>query len=398
MQKTDFPIFGQLPHLVYLDSAATSQKPNVVLEAEREYYEQMNANIHRSAHFLAEKATVAYEATRKAVATFIHAKYSHEIVFTRNATESINLVARSYGDTFLGAGDEILLSKLEHHSNLVPWLQLKERKGVVVRFLEIDAEGQLVFDGSQITEKTKLVALTGMSNSLGMVTNLKPIIAAAHEKGAKVLVDACQLAAHSPIDVQELDADFLVFSAHKLYGPTGVGVLYGKTELLDRMPPFLGGGEMIQQVFEDHFTPNDLPHKFEAGTQNIAGVVAFKAALDYISSIGWDQIQKIETELTEYALSELKKLDFITIIGPQTMKSRGSILSFTMDGVHPHDIAEGLSQRNICIRAGHHCCQVLMDHWNLPATARMSFGVYNEKEDVDKAVKALKEVYHYFNG
>lgn len=394
--KKDFPIFGQLPQLVYLDSAATSQKPNVVLEAEREYYEQMNANIHRSAHFLAEKATVAYEASRKAVAEFIHAKHRHEIVFTRNATESINLVARSYGDTFLEASDEILLSKLEHHSNLVPWLQLKERKGVGIRFLEIDAEGQLVFDGSQITEKTKLVALTGMSNSLGSLTHLKPIITAAHEKGAKVLVDACQLAAHSPIDVQALDADFLVFSAHKLYGPTGVGVLYGKTELLDRMPPFLGGGEMIQQVFEDHFTPNDLPHKFEAGTQNIAGVVAFKAALDYINSIGFTKIQKIESELTEYALSEVKKLDFITIIGPQTMEDRGSIISFTMDGVHPHDIAEGLSQRNICLRAGHHCCQVLMDHWGLPATARLSFGVYNEKEDVDKAVEALKEVYEYF--
>lgn len=396
MHKSNFPIFGHHPHLVYLDSAATSQKPNVVLEAEREYYEQMNANIHRSAHFLAEKATVAYEATRKTVAEFINAKHTHEIIFTRNATEGINLVARSYGDTFLTEEDEVLLTKLEHHSNMVPWLQLKERKGVKIKYLDIDAEGHLIFDSSQITDNTKFVAITGMSNSLGTIPNLKPIIAAAHEKGAKVLVDACQLAVHSPLDIQELNADFLVFSAHKLYGPTGVGVLYGKTELLEKMPPFLGGGEMIQQVFEDHFIPNSLPNKFEAGTPNIAGVVSFKAALDYINSIGFTKIQKIELELTEYVLSELKKLDFITIIGPQTIENRGPIVSFTMDGVHPHDIAEGLSQRNICIRAGHHCCQVLMDHWGLPATARLSLGVYNEKEDVDKAVKALREVYQYF--
>lgn len=396
MCKSNFPIFGQHPDLIYLDNAATSQKPRVVLEAEREYYEKMNANIHRSAHFLAVEATEAYEESRKAVAQFIHAKYSHEIIFTRNATEGINLVARSYGDQFLEAGDEILLTKLEHHSNMVPWLQLKERKGVLIRYFDIDEEGQLIFDGSQITDKTKFISITGMSNSLGVIPNLKPIITAAHEKGAKVLVDACQLAVHSPLDVQELDADFLVFSAHKLYGPTGVGVLYGKTELLEKMPPFLGGGEMIQQVFEDHFMPNSLPNKFEAGTQNIAGVVAFKAALDYVQSIEWGKIQKIERELTEFALSELKKLNFIKLIGPQTMQNRGSIISFTMEGVHPHDIAEGLSKTKICIRAGHHCCQVLMDHWGLPATARTSFAFYNELSDIDRLVGGLKEVYEYF--
>lgn len=396
MHKKDFPIFGHHPTLVYLDNAATSQKPQVVLDAERQYYEQMNANIHRSAHFLAVQATEAYEATRKTIAEFINAKHTHEIIFTRNATEGINLVARSYGDTFLKAGDEVLLTKLEHHSNLVPWLQLKERKGVTIRYLDIDAEGQLIFDETSITDKTKFVSVTGMSNSLGVIPQLKPIIQAAHAKGAKVLVDACQLAVHSPLDVQELDADFLVLSAHKLYGPTGVGILYGKTELLDQMPPFLGGGEMIQQVFEDHFTVNDLPNKFEAGTQNIAGVVAFKATLDYVKSIGFEKIQKIESELTEYGLTELKKLPFIKIIGPQTMENRGSVISFTMEGIHPHDIAEGLSKNQVCIRAGHHCCQPLMHHWSIPATARMSFALYNEKSDVYKAIEGLKEVYNYF--
>ncbi len=357
----------------------------------------MNANIHRSAHFLAESATIAYEATRKTVANFIKAKHKHEIIFTRNATEAINLVARSWGETFLKAGDEILLSKLEHHSNLVPWLQLKEKIGIKIKYLDIDEVGQLIFDGSQITEKTKFVSLTGMSNSLGAITNLKPIIKRAHEVGAKVMIDACQLAVHSPIDIQELDADFLAFSAHKLYGPTGVGVLYGKAELLEKMPPFLGGGEMIQQVFEDHFVAGDIPNKFEAGTPNIAGVVAFKAALDYVNQIGFETIQKQETSLSEYALEKLKTLPYLTLIGPQEVENRGSITSFTMDKVHPHDIAEGLSQKQICIRAGHHCTQPLMDYWKLPATARASFAFYNEKEDVDRLVEGLEEVYQYFS-
>ncbi len=367
------------------------------MEALRYYYENENANIHRSAHFLAEKATVAYEATRQTVADFIGAKHKHEIIFTRNATESINLVARSWGETFLKAGDEVLLSKLEHHSNLIPWLQLKEKIGIEIKYLDIDESGQLIFDESQITEKTKLVSLTGMSNSLGVITHLKPIITKAHEVGAKVLIDACQMAVHSPIDVQELDADFLVFSAHKLYGPTGVGVLYGKSDLLEKMPPFLGGGEMIQQVFEDRFIAGDIPNKFEAGTPNIAGVTAFKAAIEYLNSVGFETIQKQEKALTEYALEKLKALPYLKLIGPQGMKNRGSIISFTIDGVHPHDIAEGLSQKQICIRAGHHCTQPLMDYLELPATARASFAFYNEVEEVDKLVKGLEEVYEYFN-
>ncbi len=395
--KKEFPIFQQHPDLVYLDNAATSQKPAAVIEAERDYYQKLNSNIHRSAHFLAEEATIAYEEARQSVADFIGAGKKHEIVFTRNATEGINLVARSYGDTFLNEGDEVLISKMEHHSNTVPWLQLAERKGVVVKYLDIDDEGYLVFDESQITDKTKLVSLTGMSNITGVIPNLQPIIKAAHEKGAVVMVDACQLAVHSPIDVQKLDADFLVFSGHKLYGPTGIGVLYGKEVLLKKMPPFLGGGEMIQEVFEDHFTPADIPNKFEAGTPNIAGTVTMKAVVDFIERIGFDQIRKVEQELTEHALKRLSTFPFLKLIGPKESKNRGSIISFTMDDVHPHDIAEGLSQKGICVRAGHHCGQILMDHWNIAATARISMAFYNTKEDIDKTVEALEEVYKYFH-
>jgi len=277
---------------------------------------------------------------------------------------------------------------MEHHSNTVPWLQLAERKGVIVRYLDIDEDGQFVFSESDITSKTKLVALTGMSNVLGSIPDLKPIIEAAHAKNAKVLVDACQLAVHYPIDVVKLDADFLVFSGHKMYGPTGIGVLYAKEDLLRKMPPFLGGGEMIQEVFTDHFTTADIPHKFEAGTPNIAGTIALKAALDYINGIGMDQLQEHEEKLTEYALKRLHALPYLTLIGPKEAKNRGPIISFTMEGIHPHDISEGLSKKHVCIRAGHHCGQILMDHWSLPATARMSFAIYNTKEDIDKAIEA----------
>ena len=394
--RRDFPIFQHRPDLVYLDSAATSQKPQHVLDAETMYYTDLNSNVHRGAHFLGEGATSAYEGARNAVADFIHAK-KHEIIFTRGATESINLVARSYGEAFLREGDEVLLSKMEHHSNIVPWLQLKEKIGIQVKYLDIDEDGQLIFDGSQITEKTKFVSLTGMSNVLGSIPDLKPIIAAAHEKEAKVLIDACQLAVHAPLDVQELEADFLAFSAHKMYGPTGVGVLYGKEELLKSMPPFLGGGEMIQEVFQNHFTPAGIPQRFEAGTPNIAGVVTFKAALDYIKQIGFEQIQKTESQLTEYALEKLSALLYLKLIGPITHKNRGPVISFTMEGIHPHDIAEGLSQKNICIRSGQHCGQILMDTWGLPATARISLALYNTKDDIEKAIRALEEVHQYFN-
>lgn len=395
--KKDFPIFKRRPKLIYLDSAATSQKPQAVLDAETDYYERLNSNVHRSSHFLAEEATIAYENARKTVADFIGATSEREIIFTRNATEAINLVARSYGDAFLNAGDEVLLSVMEHHSNIVPWLQLKDRKGIRINYLDVDLKGQFVFDHSQITAKTKLVALTGMSNILGSITDIKQIIDAAHAKGAKVLVDACQLAVHSPINVWELGVDFLAFSSHKLYGPTGIGILFGKEELLKKMPPFLGGGEMIHEVFKDRFTVDSLPHKFEAGTPNIAGAIGFAAALDYVNKIGFGEIRKLETKLTEYALEELTKLPYLKLIGPKTTENRGPVISFTMEGVHPHDIAEGLSQKHICIRAGHHCGQILMDTWGLPATARISLAFYNTTDDIDRTMKALEEIYQYFH-
>jgi cysteine desulfurase / selenocysteine lyase len=395
--KKDFPIFKHRPELIYLDNAATSQKPQAVLDAETDYYERLNSNVHRSAHYLAEEATIAYENARKTVADFIGATSEREIIFTRNATEAINLVARSYGDAFLNEGDEVLLSLMEHHSNIVPWLQLKERKGVKVNYLDIDLKGQFVFDHSKITAKTKLVALTGMSNILGSITDIKQIIDVAHTKGAKVLIDACQLAVHSPLDVWELGADFLVFSAHKLYGPTGIGILFGKEELLKKMPPFLGGGEMIQEVFKDRFTPDSLPHKYEAGTPNIAGAIAFAAALDYVNKISFEEILKLETKLTEHALEELQRFPYLKLIGPKTTENRGPVISFTMEGVHPHDIAEGLSQKHICIRAGHHCGQILMDTWGLPATARISLAFYNTTDDIDRTMKALEEIYQYFH-
>jgi cysteine desulfurase/selenocysteine lyase len=395
--RKDFPIFHHRPELIYLDNAATTQKPKVVLDAIQGYYESYNSNIHRSSHYLAEEATQAYESGRKGVAGFINAERPHQIIFTRNATEAINLVARSYGETFLKKGDRILLSTLEHHSNIVPWLQLKAKKGMEIDFLEIDGEGRLLFDETKITPQTKLISITAMSNTLGTKTDLKPIIQRAHEIGALVLIDACQLAAHEAIDVRALDADFMVFSAHKMYGPTGIGVLYGKTELLKKMPPFLGGGEMIQEVFKDYYTPGDLPARFEAGTPNIAGVIGLRAAIDYIRSVGFEAIQNNEKQLAEYTLQKLKRLPFLTMIGSQTMESRGPIFSFTLDRVHPHDIAEGLSQNHICIRAGHHCAQPLMDDLKLPATARISLSFYNTMEEIDRLTETLEEVYHYFS-
>ena len=394
--KKDFPLLRNRPDLIYLDNAATSQKPQVVLDAERRHYEEHNSNIHRGPNFLAEEATVAYESARKSVAKFIGAAKPHEVIFTRNATESINLVARSFGET-LQAGDEIVLTKLEHHSNIVPWLQLKERRDVTVRFLEVTSEGEIIMDESAFNKKTKLLAITGMSNALGVIPDLTSFIRSAHAVGAKVLVDASQLMVHSIIDVQKLDCDFMVFTGHKLYGPTGIGVLYGKEALLDSMPPFLGGGDMIEEVFTDHFTPAGLPNKFEAGTPNIAGAVGLKAAIEYVEKLGRDVIHKTESDLTEYLLKKLSALPYLTLIGPKTNKNRGPIVSFAMKGVHPHDVAEGLSQKMICIRGGHHCCQPLMDQFGIPGTARISLAFYNTHQEIDKCVEALEEIYKYFH-
>ncbi len=393
--KKDFPIFGKRD-LVYLDSAATAQKPQAVLDAITEYYTHFNSNIHRGPNFLSEEATVAYEDARRVTADFIHAENKHEIIFTRNTTESINLVARSLESQFQ-KGDEILLSKLEHHSNIVPWLQLSEKTGVNIKYIPIDSEGRLEFAEELINEKTRLVAITAMNNSLAVMPELEPIIKVAHSKNALVLVDVAQSIVHQEVDVQKLGVDFIVFSGHKIYGPTGIGVLWGRTELLEQMEPFLGGGSMINEVFEDHFTPAGLPEKFEAGTPNIAGAIGLKAALQYVLDIGYSKIHKYEKELTEYLLGKLTSMPYVEIIGPKDLKNRGSLVSFGIEGVHPHDIAEGLSQQNIVIRAGHHCNQVLMDHYGLPGTARISLALYNTEEDIDKAVKTLEETHKYFN-
>ena len=394
--RDDFPIFKNRPELIYFDNGATAQRPQAVLDAEQKFYTTYNSNIHRGPNFLAEEATIAYEDARRKVADFLGARHKHEIIFTRNATEAINLVARTFGET-LKAQDVILLSKLEHHSNIVPWQQLAERKDLEIKWMGLSTDWRVRLDPALFDNRVKLVAVTGMSNVLGTITDLKPIIKAAHAVGAKVLVDASQLAVHEAINVHDLDVDFLVITGHKLYGPTGIGALYGKEELLDPLPPFLGGGDMISGVFTDRFIPAGLPQKFEAGTPNIAGTIGLGAAIDYMIKVGFKKIQKLENELTRYLLDEIKKLPFIKIIGPETMEHRGSVVSITMEGVHPHDVADGLSSKGICIRAGFHCAQPLMDHLKIPGTARLSPNFYNTKEEVNKVISALEEVYKYFH-
>jgi len=394
--RDDFPIFKHRPELIYFDNAATAQRPQSVLDAEQKFYTTYNSNIHRGPNFLAEEATIQYEDARRKVADFVGARQKHEIIFTKNATEAINLVARTFGET-LKAQDVILLSKMEHHSNIVPWLQLAERKDLEIKWMGISTDWRVRLDPALFDERVKLVAVTGMSNVLGTITDLKPIIKAAHAVGAKVLVDASQLAVHEPISVRDLDVDFLVITGHKLYGPTGIGALYGKEELLNPLPPFMGGGDMINAVFMDHFIPAGLPQKFEAGTPNIAGAIGFGSAIDYMTKLGFKKIQKLENELTNYLLTNLTKLDYIKIVGPETLDHRGSVVSFIMKGVHPHDVADGLSSKGICIRAGFHCAQPLMDHLKLSGTARMSLSFYNTKEEVDKAVGVLEEIYKYFH-
>lgn len=396
MYKKDFPIFTERPDLIYFDNGATSQKPQVVLDAEHNFYTTSNSNIHRGPHFLAEEATIRYEDSRRTIADFIGAPDSKEIVFTKNATEAINLVAHSFG-SLLNKGDVVVLSKLEHHANIVPWLQLKDRIGIELRYFNITENGFIKFDPDLIDENVKLVSISGMSNTFGTITDLPPIIKAAHEVGAKVLVDAAQLAAHQGINVHQLDIDFLALTSHKLYGPTGIGALYAKEEILNQIPPFLGGGDMVNEVYTDHFIPAAIPNKFEAGTPPIAQAIGFKTAIDYITKIGFEKIQKAEHELTDYLLKGIQSLPYLQIIGPTENKHRGSILSFTMNGVHPHDIAEGLSQKNICIRAGQHCTQPLHDACKLPATARASLAFYNTKEEIDRMMEVLEEIYKYFN-
>jgi len=399
--KADFPILNEMvngQHLVYLDNAATSQKPRVVINAILEYYRKTNANIHRGLHKLAEDATRAYEATRTHTARFIGGVNSEEIVFTRGTTESINLVAYTWGEENIREGDEIVISEMEHHANFIPWFMLAKKKKAVIRRIPITVCGHLDLNDIDdiINPRTKLVAVTHMSNVLGTINPIKDLAVKAHAQGALFLADGAQAAPHLPVDVKDLDVDFYVFSSHKMLGPTGVGVLYARRELLESMPPFNFGGEMISEVSFDNVTWADIPNKFEGGTPNIADVVAYNAALTYLENLGMDNIQQHEKELTQYALDKMSKIDGLEIQGPQDANKRGGAISFTDKDLHPHDISTFLDSKGIAVRAGHHCAQPLMKVMGKIATARASLYIYNDESDVDALCDALIEMRRYF--
>lgn len=399
--RKDFPILQRKTHdsvpLVYLDSTATSQKPQSVIEAMNEYYRRSNANIHRGVHTLAEEATAMYETAREKIARFINAASAKQIIYTRNATESINLVAYTWARANLKAGDLVILTEMEHHSNLVPWQMLQAERGIELDFIHVTEDGLLDLDSYKtlLSRTPKLVAFTHMSNVLGTINPAADIIRMAHEVGAITIVDAAQSVPHLTVDVQALDADFLAFSAHKMCGPTGIGALYGKTELLESMPPFLGGGDMIKEVKLRSFRPNTLPHKFEAGTPAIAEAVGFGAAVDYLTKVGMDNIAAHEHEITEYALERLEEIPGVKLFGPSADK-KGGVAAFTFDGVHPHDVAQILDRDGIAIRAGHHCAQPLHEKFGIPATSRASFYLYNTKEEVDLLVNGIYKVKEMF--
>lgn len=394
--KKDFPLLRD-SDVVYLDSGATTQKPTCVLRDINSYYEKENANPYRGAYNLSVRATEAYNNARQTVAEFINAKEACEVIFTKNATESLNLLAYSYGLDNLKKDDEFVISILEHHSNLVPWQKVSRFTGAKLKYLYINENFEISDSEieNKITAKTKLVSITSVSNVTGIVNDLKKIIKKAHSVGAKVIVDASQSVAHMKTDVQELDADFLVFSAHKMYGPLGIGVLYGKKELLEKMSPFIMGGDMIEYVYEQETTFADLPHKFEAGTQNVGGAVGLASAIKYLESFGMDKIEKYEQDLLSYARAELEKLPFLTQYCPKNSKI-SSVLSFNINKIHPHDVSSLLDMQNVCLRSGNHCAQPLMRFLGIDSTCRISFGLYNSKEDVDRLVVALKNVYKKF--
>lgn len=399
--RKDFPILQRKTHdsvpLVYLDSTATSQKPTAVIEAMNDYYRRSNANIHRGVHTLAEEATTMYEEAREKIARFINAPSSKQIIYTRNTTESINLVAYTWARANLKAGDLVILTEMEHHSNLVPWQMLQAERGIELDFISVTEDGLLDLDSYKtlLSRTPKLVAFTHMSNVLGTINPAADLIRMAHEVGAITIVDAAQSVPHLTVDVQSLDADFLAFSAHKMCGPTGIGALYGKTELPESMPPFLGGGDMIKEVKLRSFRPNTLPHKFEAGTPAIAEAVGFGAAVDYLTKVGMDNIAAHEHAITEYALERLEEIPGVKLFGPSADK-KGGVAAFTFDGVHPHDVAQILDRDGIAIRAGHHCAQPLHEKFGIPATSRASFYLYNTKEEVDFLVNGLYKVKELF--
>jgi len=390
-----FPLLRQQVNgkpLVYFDNAATSQKPQVVIDAITRYYHEENSNIHRGVHYLSEKATQSYEGAREKVRGFLNARSTKEIVFVRGTTEAINLVAASYGRVNVKAGDEVVVSAMEHHSNIVPWQMLCEEKGASLRVVPMNDDGELLLDAYErlLNERTKIVAVVHISNALGTINPIKEMIASAHARGIPVLIDGAQAVPHMKIDVQDLDCDFYAFSSHKMFGPTGVGVLFGKKELLEKMPPYQGGGDMIKSVTFEKTTYNELPYKFEAGTPNIASSIGLGAAIDYIGAMDLNAVLAYENELLRYGTERLLEIPGLKIIG--TAKEKASVISFVLEGIHPHDIGTILDYEGIAIRTGHHCAQPVMQRYGIPATARASFAFYNTKDEIDVLVKAIYKV------
>ena len=398
--REDFPILKETVNgkpLVYLDNAATSQKPQAVIDALVNYYMTENSNVHRGVHTLSQKATDAYEGAREKVRQFINAEHDKEIIFVRGTTEGINLVAQTYGRTHIGAGDEIIVTAMEHHSNIVPWQMLCEEKGAHLKVIPINDDGELLLDEYEklLSPRTKLVSIVHQSNALGTINPVEQVIELAHSRGIPVLLDGAQAVAHVPIDVTSLGCDFYAFSGHKLYGPTGVGVLYGRAELLDAMPPYQGGGEMSRSVSFEKTLYNVIPNKFEAGTQNIAGSIGLGVAIDYVNSVGMNNIAAYENELLAYGTERLSEIEPVRLIG--TARHKGSILSFVMDTAHPHDVGTILDAEGIAVRTGHHCAQPLMDRYGVPATIRASLAFYNTKEEIDTLVKGIDRVIEVFS-
>ena len=400
--RADFPILEREVHpgvpLVYLDSTATSQKPSVVIESMNSFYRMNNANIHRGIHVLAEESTAKYEESRARIAKFINAPSAKQIIFTRNATESINLVAYSWGRANLNQGDLVILTEMEHHSNLVPWHILQSERGIRLEFIPVTEDGYLDLEAYEqlLKQEPRLVSFTHMSNVLGTINPTKKIVEMAHAVGALTLVDGAQSVPHLPVDVTDLNVDFLAFSAHKMLGPSGIGVLYGKLDLLENMPPFLGGGDMIKAVHLRSFTPNSLPHKFEAGTPAIAESVGLSAAIDYLSNLGMQQVESHEQAIIQYALERLEEIPGVRVFGPPA-KDKGAVASFTLDDLHPHDVSQVLDGYGLAVRAGHHCAQPLHEKFGIPATTRASFYIYNTFEEVDKLIDGIYQVKKIFS-
>lgn len=395
MHRDNFQLLDQTVNghpLIYLDNAATTQKPKEVIHSILDYYTRLNSNIHRGVHYLSQQATTAFEEARTAVQHFINATHQHEIIFTKGTTESINLVASSFGKAFLHEGDEVIISEMEHHSNIVPWQMICEEKKAHLKVLPIDEDGNLKIEELDLllTKRTKIIAITHISNALGTINPIKRIIEIAHQKDIPVLIDGAQAMSHQPVDVQDLDCDFYCFSGHKMYGPMGVGVLYGKEAWLEKLPPYQGGGEMIQRVTFAHTTFNELPFKFEAGTPNVADVIGLKSAIDYLNRIGISTIAQYENELLEYGAQQLLSIPGLSIIGKA--KEKASIISFILDRIHPYDAGLLIDKWGIAVRTGHHCAQPIMDKYGIPGTIRASFALYNTKEEIDRLVDTIKRV------